>query len=492
MNAVRLLEYFDRIAEAPDAVSRLRKFILDLAVRGKLVEQDQNDEPASELLKKILRQRTKLEKEGTIARIKPWCPIDPSELPCGYSDITFFARLGYLFSLQKGLTGIQGAKPGKYPLIVTASHRASCDHYDFEGSAAIIPIVSSAGHGCASINRLHYQEGKFAVGSILCAAFSLDEDLLSARFVYEYLSAYKEELLVPKMVGTANVSLTIAKIAEVPIPLVSQRSQSRLYELMALCDRLEASQAKRESRRNRLVSASVKRIGQSEDVGNSEEFRDHVRFHLHHLPRLATRPEHVKELRQTILNLAVRGKLVPQDPNDEPASELLLQVDVERHKIVRNGERRADFDCQEILQKEMTWDVPKSWQYRALSDLMLFIDYRGKTPVKTNSGIRLITAKNIRSGYLKFEPEEFISEDEYMSWMTRGIPRVGDVLFTTEAPMGNAAVVNFEERFALAQRSICFRLYSELDPFFVSLQINSAPFQSVLHFCPAKLEEIVC
>lgn len=377
MNAARLLEYFDKIAEAPDAISRLRKFILDLAIRGKLVEQDQNDEPASELLKKILRQRTKLEKEGTIARIKPWCPIDPSELPCGYSDITFFARLGYLFSLQKGLTGIQGAKPGKYPLIVTASHRASCDHYDFEGSAAIIPIVSSAGHGCASINRLHYQEGKFAVGSILCAAFSLDEDLLSARFVYEYLSAYKEELLVPKMVGTANVSLTIAKIAEVPIPLVSQRSQSRLYELMALCDRLEASQAKRESRRNRLVSASVKRIGQSEDVGNSEEFRDHVRFHLHHLPRLATRPEHVKELRQTILNLAVRGKLVPQDPNDEPASELLKKIHLEKVKLSSSRKLVKDGFEYDAIKQDGPFQLPTGWAWARFPELGIF--GRGKS-----------------------------------------------------------------------------------------------------------------
>ena len=85
---------------------------------------------------------------------------------------------------------------------------------------------------------------------------------------------------------------------------------------MALCDRLEAAQAERESRRDKLAAASLHRLNNGADA---DEFREHARFHLRHLPRLTTRPEHIQQLRQTILNLAVRGKLVPQDPNDEPA-----------------------------------------------------------------------------------------------------------------------------------------------------------------------------
>jgi type I restriction enzyme S subunit len=102
---------------------------------------------------------------------------------------------------------------------------------------------------------------------------------------------------------------------------------------MALCDQLEAAKTEREQNRDRLVAASLHRMNSPADTAETdapdlparqaEAFRDHVCFVFEHLPRLTTRPEHIKQLRQTILNLAVRGELVPQDPNDEPASELL-------------------------------------------------------------------------------------------------------------------------------------------------------------------------
>jgi type I restriction enzyme S subunit len=111
---------------------------------------------------------------------------------------------------------------------------------------------------------------------------------------------------------------------------------------------------------------------------------------------------------------------------------------------------------------------------------VLFVDYRGKTPTKTASGVRLLTAKNVRKGLITPSPEEFISDAEYDEWMTRGFPKVGDVLFTTEAPMGNAAVIRLAEKFALAQRVICFQSYGALDGNFLVLQILSEEFQRIL------------
>jgi restriction endonuclease S subunit len=98
--------------------------------------------------------------------------------------------------------------------------------------------------------------------------------------------------------------------------------------------------------------------------------------------------------------------------------------------------------------------IQPDWPEMPLGEICGFIDYRGKTPEKTASGVPLITAKNVREGYINPEPREFIAEAEYDVWMTRGIPQVGDVLFTTEAPLGNAAEITMTERFALAQRLI--------------------------------------
>ena len=133
-----------------------------------------------------------------------------------------------------------------------------------------------------------------------------------------------------------------------PSPLAEQhRIVAKVDELMALCDQLEAAKTEREQSRDRLVAASLHRLNPPADTQKptrptaspaGDAFRDHARFIFNHLPRLTTRPEHIKQLRQTILNLAVRGKLVPQDPNDEPAAELLKRIQAERQKPLKRGE----------------------------------------------------------------------------------------------------------------------------------------------------------
>jgi len=201
---------------------------------------------------------------------------------------------------------------------------------------------------------------------------------------------------------------------------------------------------------------------------------------LAHFDRISNAGEAIPCLRRFVLDLAVRGKLVEQDSNDEPVAALLKQNDQVRRAIA-NKDRRADADRQVLLAAESRWDIPPSWSWCALADLVLFIDYRGKTPTKTEKGVRLITAKNVKKGFINFSPEEFLSEPDYHAWMTRGFPKEGDILFTTEAPMGNAAVVRKPERFALAQRVICFRPYGAVNPDFLSLQFLAEPFQYVLN-----------
>lgn len=108
------------------------------------------------------------------------------------------------------------------------------------------------------------------------------------------------------------------------------------------------------------------------------------------------------------------------------------------------------------------------------------MDYRGKTPPKTQEGIPLITAKNVRMGYLDREPREYISPSTFGDWMTRGFPEVGDLFFTTEAPLGNICLNDIEKSFAIAQRLICFKPYGPTNTRFFMYVIMSAPMQAVL------------
>jgi type I restriction enzyme S subunit len=128
--------------------------------------------------------------------------------------------------ISKGKTGIKYARKGHYPLVTTAEEYLSCENFDFEANAVCIPLVSSTGHGHASINRIHYLEGKFALGSILAAVIPKDEKILISKYLYVYLFIFKDALIVPLMQGSANVSLTLNAIkgikVEVPNLLVQQ------------------------------------------------------------------------------------------------------------------------------------------------------------------------------------------------------------------------------------------------------------------------------
>ncbi|MGL4393317.1 MAG: restriction endonuclease subunit S [Fusobacteriaceae bacterium] len=121
----------------------------------------------------------------------------------------------------------------------------------------------------------------------------------------------------------------------------------------------------------------------------------------------------------------------------------------------------------------------EGWEEKSIEECIKLIDYRGRTPVKTLSGVRLITAKNVKLGYLKTEPQEFIAENNYETWMNRGIPNFGDVIFTTEAPLANVAQIDTNEKLAFAQRIIVMQPdEKKLDQTFLKYSILSNPVRN--------------
>lgn len=120
----------------------------------------------------------------------------------------------------------------------------------------------------------------------------------------------------------------------------------------------------------------------------------------------------------------------------------------------------------------------EGWVETTIGEQIKFIDYRGKTPEKTESGLRLITAKNVKMGYLQETPMEFVAPESYDSWMTRGIPKQGDVLFTTEAPLANVAQLDTNEKVVFAQRIIIMQTdAAKLDSTFLKYLLLSQPVQ---------------
>jgi len=136
-------------------------------------------------------------------------------------------RLGELCRMVKGTSPTMKTEPGSYPLVVTAAFRRTADSWQLEGPAVCIPLVSSTGHGDAALHRVHYQEGKFALANLLVALLPNDPSACDAKYLYHLLMTQKDELLVPLMQGTANVSLKEQDIAEVEISLPPFAEQRR-------------------------------------------------------------------------------------------------------------------------------------------------------------------------------------------------------------------------------------------------------------------------
>lgn len=415
---------FDELADTPDGVKKLRELVLRLATTGHLIPTDGSGW-ATATLNEIASARmgkTILKNELSDFGI-PVYSAGRENAAWGFiasSDLTF--RTGTIVVSARGTIG--------FPKIP-----AEPEFISTQTTIAITPTSQEidSGYFCLQLQ-------------------TVDWDDLTAK--------------------TAIPMITVKQVHAIeiryPHSLAEQkRIVAKVDELMALCDRLEAQQQERETRHAALARASLARFADAPTPAN-------LPFLFH--PSYSIPPA---DLRKSILTLAVQGKLVPQDPNEEDVAHSLSRND-ERRREASRTDHRADIENQPLLSADEQWEIADTWSWRGLADLVLFVDYRGKTPAKLSSGVRLLTAKNVRKGQINLSPEEFLSEDEYHDWMTRGFPKAGDVLFTTEAPMGNAAVVELKERFALAQRVICFQSYGAIDAGFLVMQILSDQFQFIL------------
>jgi type I restriction enzyme S subunit len=370
MNPDRLLALFEPISEAPDAISRMRRFILDLAVRGKLVEQDPDDEPAEELLQRLTAERSnRRSKRGSSTpdeRVGRWCSI-----PASWN----FVRLDKICNVVMGSSppGSTYNKTGEgVPLIngpveftsgpfgrttvnqYTTAPSAFCEEGDF-----LICVRGS------TTGRTNIAAFRACIGRGVAAIQPLFED----KFIRLAIRVRQEAILQMGR-GIAFPSISREQLAGLPVPLPPLAEQHRIVakvdELMALCDQLEAARMQRKQCRKRLVAASLQRLNQPTD--DPEAFRSDARFALQVLPSLTTTPAEIKQLRQTILNLAICGKLVVQDPEDEPANltitkALLAAADLPRKK----GRRKASWSPSTENENQ---ELPAGWHLFSLAELV--------------------------------------------------------------------------------------------------------------------------
>lgn len=159
-----------------------------------------------------------------------------------------------------------------------------------------------------------------------------------------------------------------------------------------------------------------------------------------------------QELKNSILQLAIQGKLVEQRKEEGTAKELYQKICKKQDKLKKYKD--------ELNFSSMDFEIPETWEWVEINEIFKFIDYRGKTPIKSEYGVFLITASNIKKGYMDYTRKEYISHEEYEKRQSRGITSKGDLIFTTEAPMGNIAICDLEEC-SCGQRIITFKSWEK-------------------------------
>jgi type I restriction enzyme S subunit len=385
MNPERLLAMFEEISEAPDAIPRLRRFILDLAVRGKLVEQDPEDEPAEVLLKRLADAKQALIDSKLIKKPKPYMPITEGEMPIPLPKNWAWLRLIDIGRLAGGMTPSMSRPDywdGDIPWLSPKDIKADeVDSSEMKITAAGLKETRLELYPPGSLfivarSGILKRTLPVAINHIPAAA---NQDM---KVLVPYLKGGERYLqimfrgltdfLLKELVktGTTVQSLKYAEFEQQPFPLPPLAEQHRIVakvdELMALCDQLEAARLQREQCRERLVAASLQRLNQPS--GEPESFRSDARFALQVLPSFTSTPAQIKQIRQTILNLAVRGKLVEQDPQDEPAiititGALLAAADSPRKK----GRRKASWTPPTENENQ---ELPAGWHLFSLAELV--------------------------------------------------------------------------------------------------------------------------
>ena len=455
-------------------VKKLRELILELAVRGKLVPQDPNDEPASELLKRIQAEKAKLIAEGKIKKDKPLPPImdedKPFELPLNWA----WVRFGEIAQHNSGKTLDNGRNKGTLRRYITTSN-LYWGRFDL-GDIRLMPISDDELEKCSVRDGDLLiceggEAGRAAVwhnGDGICfqnhihrARFYMGIDPLLIHRLFEKMNASGEIDQHRKGVGISNMSGKSLSLIIVPLPPLAeqQRIVAKVDELMALCDQLETQHNNVAAAHGKLVSSLLDTLTLSQSAA---EFGASWQRIATHFDTLFTTEASIDALKQTLLQLAVMGKLVPQDPNDEPASELLKRIGAEKARLIAEGKIKKSKALPPMAEEEKSFELPPRWEWARLQSVIDVRDGTHDSPKEADVAIDsypLVTSKDFCGGKINFDTARRISEADHLEISKRSLVEKHDILFSMiGGNIGNQVLVEVDRPFSIKNVAL-FKYY---------------------------------
>ena len=363
-------------------IKKLRELILELAIRGKLVSQNSDDKAASEILKKVEERKLQLIKDKKVKKAKSLPPISSDEIPfqlppswqwCRFSELLDFSGGGqppksfFSETMLEGyvqLIQIRDLGPNPQPVYIPKEKASKfCSEDDV--------MVGRYG---ASVGKVFWgKEGSYNVALV---KIHNDFKAYTPSFIYLLLSSPLGQSFFGGVSRSAQDGFNKNDIAPKLIPLLSFEEQNRIVakvdELMSLCDQLESQTESNIEAHQTLVKSLLETLSNAKDADELNESWQRI---SEHFDVLFTTEDSIDQLKQTILQLAVMGKLVKQDPNDEPASKLLERIAVEKEQLIKDKKIKKQKPLPPVSESEKPFDIPSGWLWGRIGDVALTTDY---------------------------------------------------------------------------------------------------------------------
>ena len=455
---------------------QLKNSILQMAVQGKLVPQDPNDEPASVLLERIRAEKEQLIKEGKIKKEKnpsvifrgadnlPYEKVGKNEPICIADEVPFDIPESWEWVRFKNLVSYN---MGKTP------PRKESEYWE----NATYPWVSIADlvlddTVCVTKEHVNEHSAKVIFKNHISKAGTL---LMSFKLTVGKVSilgmdAFHNEAII-SIYPFCDVNRVITNYLFATLPLLSQNGNTKTAIKGATLnsDSLDA------------LLIPVPPIKEQIRICEKIKALKNILSIYTNLEQSLTRLNDTfpLQLKKSILQYAIQGKLVPQDPADEPASALLERIRAEKEQFIKEGKIKRDKHESVIFRRdnsyyekvdgierciddELPFEIPESWEWARIKSCMDVRDGTHDTPKYVEHGIPLITSKNLSNGYLDFSTAKFISIEDHLSIKQRSKVDDGDILFAMIGSIGNPVLYRGSQEFSIKNMALFKKISDEI------------------------------
>ncbi|HBJ66933.1 restriction endonuclease subunit S [Alcaligenes phenolicus] len=474
MDAQQFLAEFGHIANAPNGILQLRELVLVLAMQGRLLSQTAS-ESASSLLETVAAEKQSLIASGCLRPPKPLPPITDKEEPNPLPGNWCWARFGELATHNSGKT-LDSVRNSGHPRDYITTSNLYWGRFDL-GNVKQMLIRDEELEKCTARkgDLLICEGGEAGRAAVWNSDYEVcfQNHVHRARFFgginpffayrfFEKLNMTGEINAHRKGIGISNMSSKA--LAMIPFPLPPLEEQSRIVakvdELMALCDKLEAQQQARRKLQNALRQSTLQAVASSQ---SPHELQTTWTRLADNFERLFHAPEDVAELRGLVLDMAMRGYLVEQDPMEESATVLCAHIEDKKRQISKDRKLKLQKSLPQIGEDEIPFNVPSGWAWIRLGQIAELINGdRGKNYPKKDEyisvGVPWINTGHIEpDGTLTKHHMNFISREKFES-LNSGKIEPGDLVYCLRgATFGKTAFVTPYEEGAIASSLMIIR-----------------------------------